>query len=762
MQSFTSFLKSISLLLFVFLSVQMQAQFTVSGTIAKANGDPVESIEIQATDLGSVITDASGYYEFNAPSGYSGNLTIVSPLDYANGVTGSDALILRALILGVLPWNDPYQLIAGNINDNDIVSTLDLVYLNLLLDGTNLDFNGAPSWKFIDADYQFPNPSNPWEQPIGFTTEINDLAANQVLNYTAIKMGDLDGSAVGGFNMITGNIYFDENENCLDDDGGIVPDGWSIALQGSNAYYQALNQNGSFIIVAPSGDYVLELTAPNPYWGTCQNAIPITIDNAPLDLSIGAQKIIDCPYMKVDLSAVFLRRCFASDYDIHYCNTGTVLAEDASVTVHFDPFLSVLSTSEVPTSVDGNIYTFDLGDVDAGECGTITALVEVSCDALLGQTHCSEANIFPAQLCMPIDPLWSGADLELKGECIDNDVKFTITNVGEDMDEPANYVIIEDLLVKNTGQIELNAGEFIGMQQENFGTTCRLEVEQVAYHPYGHALMAFVEGCGTHPDGSVSLGLVTQFQFDGDKPFTDVDCVENVGSWDPNDIQGFPRGYTDEHLIEKGQSLEYLIRFQNTGTDTAFHVRVENPLPSEMDWSSLRQLGSSHDYEYSFEGDNLVFYFTDIMLPDSNVNEATSHGYIRYSLDQKEDLEIGDVINNQASIYFDFNEPVVTNETWHTIGEALMTVEATEVFIPNLAVEYFPNPFADVLTVQLKTDDFKTAELEIFDANGRLIKIEKFESRSITLTTEELNEGFYFFHVTLNGQSAASGKIVRK
>jgi len=763
MQSFNILMKKISVLFLCFMAVQLQAQVIISGTLTTIEDEPMSNIAIDISDVGTVQTDAAGYYEIEVPNGYTGTISPISPLDYANGVTELDALIMRAMILGIFEPEFNYLLLAADINNTAGVTTLDLAQLRQLIEGVTTTLFNSPSWQFVDTDFAFETPLFPWQVPsFPVINVVDNLTEDYTLNFTGVKMGDLNGSSVSGFNTITGNIFNDDNENCVDDDGTPSVEGWSIDIDGSSASYQYLNENGNFIIVAETGDYTLTITPPNEYWILCQNEIPVTVGDDPVELSIGAQKVIDCPYMEVDLSVDFLRRCFDNNYFINYCNTGTAIAEDAYVTVHFDPFLNVQSTSVAPIAVDGNIYTFDLGDVDVGECGSILAVVEVSCDSELGQTHCSEANIFPDSLCIPTSALWSGADLELTGECIDEEVKFTIENIGDDMDEPVQYIIIEDLLVKISDQIQLNAGQKWEMQEPNNGTTCRLEVEQIANHPLGHQLMAFVEGCGTHPDGSISLGMITQFPFDGNKPFSDVDCQENRGSWDPNDITGYPLGRGENGLIDLGQELEYHIRFQNTGTDTAIHVRIENSLPEEMDWTTFRPLGASHDYTYNMENGAMVFYFTDIMLPDSNVNVAASNGYIRYAMQQRTDLEIGDIIHNQASIFFDFNEPVVTNMSTHTIGEDLMTVETKELFLSNFNLDFFPNPFDNQLTINLKTDNFQTATIEIFDAAGRLVQTETFNSRSLTFATEKLNEGFYFFHVSLNGKSAASGKIIKK
>jgi hypothetical protein len=60
------------------------------------------------------------------------------------------------------------------------------------------------------------------------------------------------------------------------------------------------------------------------------------------------------------------------------------------------------------------------------------------------------------------------------------------------------------------------------------------------------------------------------------------------------------------------------------------------------------------------------FVFENIMLPDSNVNEATSHGFVKFTIHPRSDVPLGTSIPNSAAIYFDFNEPVITNTSIHT------------------------------------------------------------------------------------------------
>lgn len=136
------------------------------------------------------------------------------------------------------------------------------------------------------------------------------------------------------------------------------------------------------------------------------------------------------------------------------------------------------------------------------------------------------------------------------------------------------------------------------------------------------------------------------------------------GSYDPNDKQVWVRDsvVADGPINPTDSVLRYLVRFQNTGTDTAFNIFIRDTLDSNLDPGSLQILHASHNYYYSLtNGNQFEFFFPNILLPDSNANEPLSHGHIEFSFKRKPNLPVGTEIDNTAHIYFDFNVPVVTN-----------------------------------------------------------------------------------------------------
>lgn len=196
-------------------------------------------------------------------------------------------------------------------------------------------------------------------------------------------------------------------------------------------------------------------------------------------------------------------------------------------------------------------------------------------------------------------------------------------------------------------------------------------------------------------------------------------CSPVLAAYDPNDKQVGPGTSVSGGPVEPGVELTYAIRFQNTGTAPAVNVFVIDTVDAELDLSSFTVLGSSHPMEIDVlpPGNVVKFRFDNINLPDSNNNEPESHGYILFRIDQLGTPPIGTMIENTAFIYFDYNEPVVTNTTASVVAEPLFTPEDPHIGIPFVALT--PNPASAFLRVQLDPRQ-RPDQLRVTDMNGRL------------------------------------------
>jgi uncharacterized repeat protein (TIGR01451 family) len=286
-----------------------------------------------------------------------------------------------------------------------------------------------------------------------------------------------------------------------------------------------------------------------------------------------------------------------------------------------------------------------------------------------------------------------------------------------------------------------------------------MEAKQAEGFPEVSSPGATIEGCrsasGVFETGFFNMLPSTDYGFAYDEV-----CLPVIGAYDPNDKTPNPVGHGAEHFIDKNTDLHYLVRFQNTGTDTAFNVIVRDTLSGSFDIASLELGIASHDYTFALIGNHILeFRFKDIMLPDSNINEAASHGYLTYDLKQKADIELGEVVRNSAAIYFDFNDPVITNETFHTIGENFIETTGIEVMNKDISLQVYPNPMQEFIVFDIGNIEFHEGQVQLFNSAGQLVRTENFRENIVELKRSNLSSGSYFFKLTLDRELSATGMI---
>jgi len=224
-----------------------------------------------------------------------------------------------------------------------------------------------------------------------------------------------------------------------------------------------------------------------------------------------------------------------------------------------------------------------------------------------------------------------------------------------------------------------------------------------------------------------------------------------VNSFDPNDklvIQGDE--VADENI---DQYLDYRIRFQNVGTANALNVKITDTISNKLDWTTFQPISSSHDYRIEIiDGEEINFYFDNINLPFETADPEGSNGYITYKIKPKSDVIIGDVIENTAYIYFDFNLPIITNTVTTTIVDNLSTTAFDK---PQISV--YPNPVNDRLHLDLPKN-LNVNSVTLFDIQGKRIKT--FENQT-ELDLSSVKKGTYILKLTTD-EANYNHKVVKE
>jgi hypothetical protein len=221
-------------------------------------------------------------------------------------------------------------------------------------------------------------------------------------------------------------------------------------------------------------------------------------------------------------------------------------------------------------------------------------------------------------------------------------------------------------------------------------------------------------------------------------------CNTVRGSFDPNDINVTPYGPSYEDKILDSTELDYTIRFQNTGTDTAFTIKVIDTLDFEIDPQSVKMIAASHPYKLTVKDSILTWTFSNILLADKTTNEKASHGYIQYRVTQKPNNAAGITIDNSATIYFDYNSGVYTGNSSLTVVDVLpaTVTAANDGLNVQQAISVFPNPAKNILYLNNSTSN----NLKIIDNSGRTAKDLILNGR-IEVNIIDLKPGLYFYSI---------------
>ncbi|MFN3753110.1 T9SS type A sorting domain-containing protein [Flavobacterium sp.] len=227
-----------------------------------------------------------------------------------------------------------------------------------------------------------------------------------------------------------------------------------------------------------------------------------------------------------------------------------------------------------------------------------------------------------------------------------------------------------------------------------------------------------------------------------------------IGAYDPNDKMEAHGERILHSTFSPNDFLTYTIRFENTGNASAINVRVNDVLNSQLNVNSVRMISASHPYIMDRVGNNINWYFDNILLPPSVADTNIGKGYITFMVQPMPGYAVGDIIPNTASIYFDFNPAIVTN-TFNTEFVAQLGVGEFE----NADFVFYPNPVSDIVTITVKNNG-TINNIAVYDVLGKMIITQK-PSNSLstqTLDMSSVSKGMYLLEVTTD----TNLKVVKK
>jgi hypothetical protein len=161
------------------------------------NSDTIQGITgvrvlLGGDDVTSMVTGIDGEYKIY---GGGSNFTITPGRTSGklNGVTAADASRLAQHVSGTGDLTDPYTIIAGDLDHNNVLNTLDVAYIkNALLGNPIALIQFQQSWRFMPLSTTLTSPQSAsfWNFPEGIM--LSGITGDQVQqDFVGIKLGDV-------------------------------------------------------------------------------------------------------------------------------------------------------------------------------------------------------------------------------------------------------------------------------------------------------------------------------------------------------------------------------------------------------------------------------------------------------------------------------------------------------------------------------------------------------------------------------------------
>jgi len=227
-----------------------------------------------------------------------------------------------------------------------------------------------------------------------------------------------------------------------------------------------------------------------------------------------------------------------------------------------------------------------------------------------------------------------------------------------------------------------------------------------------------------------------------------------VTSFDPNDITLIEGDTLPVRAV--GGWVHYMIRFENKGTANANFVILRDTLnPDYFDVSTFTPVDYSHDCNISIDTNNEIYiHYEEIELPFTV--EDGNMGYFIYKVKLRTDLVEGDTFTNQANIFFDFNEPILTNLS---VGLIMDPVILNTLDRDDTDIDIYPNPTQGKLHLTLGLGSATQTEITLLNEYGKTLKTLSTSENQVTLNYTHYPAGIYFVQIR-QGDKVVIEKVV--
>ncbi len=172
---------------------------SLSGFITSPANELLDGVEVYISDMNTMddmlLTDANGSFLFPALSEGQEYMVRPSMPDEVNlnRIKTSDITIIGAHALGAVMIEDPYRMIAADVNADGYIDVSDMIAIRRIILGLDATFQDGPTWRFIRRDFNLDGLTEGWNPAIFPTTyRVEELLGhNREADFVAVEIGDV-------------------------------------------------------------------------------------------------------------------------------------------------------------------------------------------------------------------------------------------------------------------------------------------------------------------------------------------------------------------------------------------------------------------------------------------------------------------------------------------------------------------------------------------------------------------------------------------
>ncbi len=173
----------------------------VSGLIQTPFKQIIPEVIIQLESSGGLTNqEFSGSYQFNnLMKGADYKIRAIPDKNYLEGVSTLDIVKMQRHILGIETFTSEWHYLAADVNADKRITASDISSVRKLILGIDRKYKNSLAWNLIKSDYQFPDKTDPWIEPLPNEYTISSLSGDMnYVNFTGVKVGDVSQTTWNG------------------------------------------------------------------------------------------------------------------------------------------------------------------------------------------------------------------------------------------------------------------------------------------------------------------------------------------------------------------------------------------------------------------------------------------------------------------------------------------------------------------------------------------------------------------------------------